>query len=120
MSELIANTDLTLGHDVSSATLVVTNPPDTKVKANGSNVYKGSLTVAVSNAVQGSCGSASASVTILSTTAKTNLSSQGVMREKDDGTATANGTLLVTPFTPCSFPITVDIRVAGQTKVKSE
>ena len=120
MAENIANTDLTLNHDADLATLNITTPPSTKTKADGSFIYKGPLSVSVTAAQKGTCGTAAGVVTINPTATKVKDGGSFVSRETDQGTGTVNGTLTVFPFSACSFPITVDIQDGGQDKAKAE
>jgi len=116
----IVNTNETLTHDVDSATLIISTPADTKVKTNNKvfNVRKGPIIVAVTNAVNGSCVSASGPVTINPTAQKVKAKGQFVMREGDNGTGTVTG-VISGGSTPCNFPITVTIQDAGQEKAKA-
>ena len=116
----IVNTNETLTHDVDSAILNIVTPPDQKVKTNNElfNVRKGPITVAVSEAVSGSCVSAAGAVVINPTAEKAKLQNQLVMREGDKGTGNVTGVISGTS-TPCSFDIEVTLQDAGQEKAKA-
>ena len=116
MSENISNTNLTLNHDVDSAVLVIPTPPSTKFKNGGGNsIYRGPITVNVSNAVSGACQAAAGAV-IINGTGKLKNNNLSVLREGDEGTGTVFG---LEGQTPCQFDITVTVQAAGQIKHKS-
>ena len=115
--ENIANTTLTLDHDVDQATLVIPTPPSTKFKnGGGKNIFRGVITVNVSNAASGSCSAASGTA-IINSSGKLKNNNLSVLREGDSGVGTVFGT---DSGSPCSFDITVDVQDAGQDKHKSE
>jgi len=117
MSELIANEDLILTHDIDSATLTITSIPSTKVKANNQGVYRGQIVVTVTNGVSGSCLEGAGIIIIPATATKVKLDNQSVMREGDEGSGVIVG---VQSGQPCDINITITIQSAGQSKVKAE
>ena len=120
MSHLVATSALALS--VSGTAVVgtasVTSSPSTKVKAGGSGVYRGPMNVSIApGCTNGTCTSTAPTAAIINPTAtKMKVESQLVIRENDEVTATVAGVL--SSGGACTFPATVTVNNAGQTKVK--
>ena len=119
MSELIANESLELKHDVDNATLTISSKTNDLVEADEKKTYKSPLVVAVSNAQKGTCASASGVVSLIGTAKQISSEDIPIMRKGDKGTSTVNGTDTSTGQA-CSFPITVEIKDAGQDLAEGE
>ena len=113
MAENIANTDITLGHDVDSADLSIISLPSTVLKSNGAFVYRGSITVMVSNAISGTCLSGVGTVTINPLATKVTSEMMPVLRKNDSGSGNVVG---VEGMNACNYTITVTVDDAGQAK----
>lgn len=120
MGIAIANTNLTIQitPPTVTGTPQVITPPSTKVKADGSYVYKGPIDIFVPDLVlSGGFTPTPTTFTIQPTALKTKVEGSEVIRQND---------FVTTPVTfphpsssPATVPVTVTIQDAGQMKVLS-
>jgi hypothetical protein len=109
-----------------TATLTILTPAKPKVKAGGSGVYAGDIDVAISLATNGTCTQTPPvppapfpKATLKPTATKTKAQGDLVLRDGDSAVAvTISGT--DGGGNPCTFPVTVVVTDAGQTKVKAQ
>lgn len=93
-------------------------PPSTIVKAGGLGVYSGVLTISYATMTDPSLGVAPlVSFTLAPTATKVMVGKMPVVLQGDKATATAAFTLPGTPPVTTTIPVTIEVSVAGQTKV---
>jgi hypothetical protein len=124
--ELVAVQGCTITHSsgspISGGSFTITSSPSTKVKCEGSGVYKGTIAFTFSggNGSGAVPGSVAGAGTIVTTALKTKADAEEVVREGDTGTLTATGTKESPPPPTVPFVGGVEISVAGQTTVKAQ
>lgn len=114
MAENIALSSATIQGTNGTASFSITTPPSFKVKATGSGVLRGPISVVITGATIPGCAGASGVGTINPTAIKVKADGQFVIRENDIGTAVVSN-----PSVPCSGTLNFKITNAGQSKVKA-
>ena len=107
---------------VTPGVATITTSPSTKGKAGGIGVYRGTVSVSLSVCSNGTfIQSGPASGDFILTATKNKADGQLVLREDDEtGSISVPMQNSVSPFNSSSFPVTVKITNAGQSKAKGE
>ena len=99
----------------------VTNTPSNKVKCDGKKAYYDTIEISISNYVGGGIDQGTATATIRGSAQKVKIEGKPAILEGDKtDTITINGKSTTYPFNPDSTTDTVEVLLAGQTKVKGE
>lgn len=101
-----------------AGTITPTTSPSAKVKAGGSGVYRGVVSVTFSGTYSGNAATGSGSIT--GSSSKTKADAQLVLREGDQGSITGTYTNPAPPPPTLPFSATFDVDAAGQVKVTTE
>lgn len=111
----IANSNLTLSHNATAATIAITNLPSTKnfTSTFASWFEKISLSLSLVQTAVITDGNGTGSGDILPTSSKVNENGKKVLRKDDQVSITCSGTAGGSPVTDS---VTVTIQNAGQTK----